>query len=56
MAIAEAGLIRQNGTFNPETLAVSHKIEFDMESVPRTCAEHGLVHPLLDEPGGPGGA
>ena len=29
--------------------ALSHKygIEFDLESLPRICAEHGLTHPML---------
>ena len=37
----------KNGTFDPEALSRRHNIEFEMESVPRLCAEHGLVHPLL---------
>jgi hypothetical protein len=28
-------------------LSERYGIEFDMESVPRICAEHGLDHPLL---------
>jgi mannose-6-phosphate isomerase-like protein (cupin superfamily) len=37
----------RDGTFDPEALGQRYKIEFEMESVPRLCAEHGLVHPLL---------
>jgi mannose-6-phosphate isomerase-like protein (cupin superfamily) len=37
----------RDGTFDPEALSERHGIEFDMESVPRLCAQHGLVHPLL---------
>jgi mannose-6-phosphate isomerase-like protein (cupin superfamily) len=37
----------KDGTLDPEALGVRHGIEFDMDSVPRLCAEHGLVHPLL---------
>ena len=36
-----------DGTFDPEALSARYGIEFDLESVPRLCAEHGLVHPLL---------
>ena len=38
----------KNGTLDPEALGVRYGIEFDMESVPRICAEHGLTHPLLE--------
>ena len=31
-----------------EDLGRRHAIEFDLESVPRLCAEHGLTHPSLD--------
>ena len=31
-----------------EDLSRRYGIEFDMESVPRICAEHGLTHPLLE--------
>jgi oxalate decarboxylase/phosphoglucose isomerase-like protein (cupin superfamily) len=31
-----------------EELGRRHAIEFDMESVPRLCAEHGLTHPMLE--------
>jgi mannose-6-phosphate isomerase-like protein (cupin superfamily) len=36
-------------TGNPEMAGLGPKygIEFEMESVPRLCAEHGLTHPLL---------
>ncbi|HWM55744.1 MAG TPA: cupin domain-containing protein [Solirubrobacterales bacterium] len=37
----------KSGDFSPETLSERYGIEFDMESVPRICAEHGLTHPLL---------
>ena len=36
------------GTFNPEALSARYGIEFDMESLPRICEEHGLVQPRLD--------
>jgi mannose-6-phosphate isomerase-like protein (cupin superfamily) len=36
----------KNGTFDPVALGERYKIEFDMESIPRLCAEHGLIHPL----------
>jgi mannose-6-phosphate isomerase-like protein (cupin superfamily) len=38
----------KDGTLDPDELGVRYGIEFDMASVPRICAEHGLVHPLLD--------
>jgi hypothetical protein len=38
----------KSGTFDPEALGVKYGIEFEMESVPRICAEHGLTHPLLE--------
>ena len=31
-----------------EALAAKYGIEFDMDSIPRLCAEHGLVHPALE--------
>ena len=37
----------------PEQMAAlseRYAIEFDLESVPRLCAEHGLTHPLLERP------
>jgi len=36
---------------NPDMsdLAEKYAIEFEMESVPRLCAEHGLTHPLLQQ-------
>jgi gentisate 1,2-dioxygenase len=37
----------KDGTLNPEELSVRYGIDFDMDSVPRLCAQHGLVHPLL---------
>jgi mannose-6-phosphate isomerase-like protein (cupin superfamily) len=37
----------KDGSFDPEALSERYRIEFDMESVARICAEHGLTHPLL---------
>ena len=37
----------KDGSFDPEALSERYGIEFDMEAVPRICAEHGLTHPLL---------
>jgi mannose-6-phosphate isomerase-like protein (cupin superfamily) len=37
----------KDGTLDPDELGARYGIEFDMDSVPRICAEHGLVHPLL---------
>ena len=37
----------KDGTFDPVALGERFAIEFDMESLPAICAEHGLVHPLL---------
>jgi mannose-6-phosphate isomerase-like protein (cupin superfamily) len=37
----------RDGTFDPVSLGTRYGIEFDMESVARICAEHGLTHPLL---------
>ena len=37
----------KDGTLNPDELGVRYGIEFDMDSVPGLCAEHGLIHPLL---------
>jgi mannose-6-phosphate isomerase-like protein (cupin superfamily) len=45
---AEFAKTTADGTFDPEALSSKYAIEFDMESVPRLCAEHGLVHPMLD--------
>jgi hypothetical protein len=28
-------------------LSARYRIEFDLDSLPRICAEHGLVHPML---------
>jgi mannose-6-phosphate isomerase-like protein (cupin superfamily) len=41
----EAGT--KDGTLDPAELSARYAIEFDMDSVPRICAEHGLVHPML---------
>ena len=38
----------KHGAFDPVALGERYGIEFDLEAVPRICAEHGLVHPLLD--------
>jgi mannose-6-phosphate isomerase-like protein (cupin superfamily) len=38
----------KDGSFDPVTLGERFAIEFDMESLPTICAEHDLVHPLLD--------
>ncbi len=40
----------KDGSFDPVALSERYGIDFDMESVPRICAEHDLVHPLLDQP------
>ena len=40
----DAGM--KDGTLDPEELSVRYGIEFDMDSVPRLCAEHGLVSPM----------
>jgi Cupin domain len=37
----------KDGTLDPEELSVCYRIEFDMDSVPRLCAEHGVVHPMV---------
>ena len=48
---------REFGDFleaNPEApppfdeYSAKYGIEFDMESIPRICAEHGLTHPMLE--------
>ena len=41
----DAGM--KDGTLDPEELSVRYGIEFDMDSVPRLCAQYGLVHPLV---------
>ena len=38
----------RDGSLDPVALSERYGIEMDMESVPRLCAEHGLVHPLLE--------
>jgi mannose-6-phosphate isomerase-like protein (cupin superfamily) len=38
----------KDGTLDMAELSARYGIEFEMESVPRLCAEHGLVHPLVD--------
>ena len=37
------------GNFDPQALSEKYGIEFDMESIPRICAEHGLTHPALEQ-------
>jgi mannose-6-phosphate isomerase-like protein (cupin superfamily) len=37
----------RSGAFDPEALSARYGIEFEMASVARLCAEHGLTHPLL---------
>ena len=44
----EFGEMLAAGEFDPSPLSSKYGIEFDVESVPRLCAEHGLTHPLLD--------
>jgi len=38
----------RSGSFDPASLSARYGIEFEMESVARLCAEHGLTHPLLE--------
>lgn len=40
-------LATQGEDFDPETLSERYGIEFEMESIPRLCEEHGLTHPAL---------
>jgi quercetin dioxygenase-like cupin family protein len=42
----DAGM--RGGALDVEALCARYAIELDLDSVPRLCAEHGLVHPLLD--------
>jgi mannose-6-phosphate isomerase-like protein (cupin superfamily) len=44
----ELGAGLADGTADMEELSRRYGIEFDLESVPRLCAEHGLTHPLLE--------
>jgi mannose-6-phosphate isomerase-like protein (cupin superfamily) len=39
----------QSPDFDPTVLHERYAIEFDMDSVARICAEHGLTHPLLGQ-------
>jgi mannose-6-phosphate isomerase-like protein (cupin superfamily) len=39
---------QQAGTFDPEELSARYGIEFDFESIPRLCEQHGLTHPMLE--------
>jgi oxalate decarboxylase/phosphoglucose isomerase-like protein (cupin superfamily) len=43
----EVGEKLRNGELDLEDVERRHNIEQDLESVPRLCAEHGLVHPML---------
>lgn len=45
--LAQDWALTRDGSFEPEVLSERYGIDFDMESVPRICAEHGLTHPLL---------
>ncbi len=47
----ELGAGLADGTADMEELSRRYGIEFDLESVPRLCAEHGLTHPLLEAAG-----
>jgi mannose-6-phosphate isomerase-like protein (cupin superfamily) len=47
----ELGDLVQKADFDPEefgALGARYGLEFDPESVPRLCEEHGLTHPLLE--------
>ncbi|HEY7151221.1 MAG TPA: cupin domain-containing protein [Solirubrobacterales bacterium] len=47
----ELGALIERPDFNPEelgALGARYGLEFDPESVPRLCEEHGLTHPLLE--------
>jgi len=37
----------RDGSLDMEDLSRRYGIEFDLESLPRICEEHGLTHPLL---------
>jgi hypothetical protein len=46
----ELGEVMSGGEFDPAALGeigARYALEFDPESVPRLCDEHGLDHPLL---------
>ena len=43
----EVGEKLRSGEFDLEDVERRYGIEQDLESVPRLCAEHGLVHPML---------
>ncbi len=43
----ELGEAAEGREVDPEVLGERYGIEFDLESLPRICAEHGLTHPLL---------
>jgi mannose-6-phosphate isomerase-like protein (cupin superfamily) len=47
----ELGEMTASGSFEPEKLSERYGIEFDAESIPRLCEEHGLVHPALSGEG-----
>jgi mannose-6-phosphate isomerase-like protein (cupin superfamily) len=47
----ELGALTQGPDFEPERLAelgARYGLEFQPESLPRLCEEHGLTHPLLE--------
>ena len=47
----ELGALIQRPDFSPEQLGelgARYGLEFDPESVPRLCAEHGLRHPMFE--------
>jgi mannose-6-phosphate isomerase-like protein (cupin superfamily) len=47
----EVGALMQQPDFDPEQLGelgARYGLEFQPESVPRLCAEHGLTHPLFE--------
>ena len=49
----ELGALMSSPDFDPSKLAElapRYGIEFDPESVPRICEEHGLTHPMLEQP------
>ncbi len=43
----EFAVALENGDTDIEALGERYGIEFEMDSVPRLCAEHGLTHPML---------
>ncbi len=45
---AEMGATQEGQMPDFEGLSKRYAIDFDLESVPRICAEHGLTHPMLN--------